>query len=104
MRESMRQNEWKGDPIDVVDTPDGLVTVDHTRAAVARELGISQIPVRVHAPNDPLPADMVNRPWNSRRQTATTWGEAVALRGAGQKPPLGPTGTPTPPRLMYDDR
>ena len=75
------------------------VTVDHTRAAVALEMGIERIPVRVHLPNEPLPPSMASRPWNRAGETAATWGEAVALRAAGQRPPLGPTGTPTPPVL-----
>jgi hypothetical protein len=99
MRASMAEKGWAGDPIDVVQTADGLVTVDHTRAAVALEQGIKRIPVRVHLPDEPLPADMLTRPWDRNGTTATTWGEAVKIRGAGQKPPIGPTGTPTPPKL-----
>ncbi len=99
LRQSMTEKGWSGDPIDVVQTSDGLVAVDHTRAAVAMELGIERIPVRVHFSGDPLPPEMVSRPWNHAGQTATTWGEAVALRGAGQTPPLGPTGSASPPRL-----
>jgi RHS repeat-associated protein len=99
IRESMSAKGWDGPPIDVVRTPDGLVTVDHTRAAVALELGITQVPARVHAPSDALPSDMLTRPWNRSGATASTWGEAVELRGAGQSPSIGPTGSPTPPKL-----
>jgi len=99
LRASMREQGWAGEPIDVVVTKDGLVTVDHTRAAVALELQLKEVPVRLHLPTDALPAEMLSRPWNSAGQTATTWGEAIALRGAGQIPPIGPTGTSTPPRL-----
>jgi RHS repeat-associated protein len=99
IRASMAARGWDGPPIDVVRTADGLVTVDHTRAAVALEQEITQVPVRIHAPGEALPADMLTRPWNRAGGTASTWGEAVALRGAGQSPPIGPTGTPTPPRL-----
>ncbi len=104
IRQSMSEKGWAGEPIDVVKTPDGLVTVDHTRAAVALELGIEKVPVRVHMPNESLPADMRSRPWNRFGQTAETWGEAVKLRGAGQTPSLGPTGTSTPPRLPHPKR
>jgi hypothetical protein len=90
---------WVGDPIDVVQTNDGLATLDHTRASVAIEQGITKIPMRVHAPDEPLPADMLTRPWDAKGTTAKTWGEALRLRGAGQTPPIGPTGSPTPPRL-----
>jgi hypothetical protein len=94
IRQSMAEKGWAGDPIDVVQTADGLVTVDHTRAAIALQQGIRNIPVRVHSPSEPLPADMLTRPWNRAGDTATTWGEAVRIRGAGQTPPIGPTGSP----------
>ena len=99
-REILARDGWKeGEFIDVVRTPDGLVTVDHTRAAVALELNMTEIPARFHNLADPLPADMLSRTWNQAGDTATTWAEALRLRGAGQTPPIGPTGSPTPPRL-----
>ncbi|MCE9573645.1 MAG: hypothetical protein K8W52_10855, partial [Deltaproteobacteria bacterium] len=94
IRESMATRGYVGDPIDVVRTADGIATVDHTRAAVALELGIKSIPARVHLPGDALPATMTGRFGSS-----TTWGQAVAFRVSRQKPPLPPTGTLTPPRL-----
>src|SRR5580704_10663868 len=48
LRASMGERGYDGDPIDVVRTPDGLVTVDNTRPAVALEQGISSIPANVH--------------------------------------------------------
>jgi RHS repeat-associated protein len=99
IRESMSARGWDGPPIDVVRASDGLATVDHTRAAVALEQGITEIPVRIHEPDEPLPADMRSRPRNRQGDTASTWGEAVAARGAGQDPPIGPTGSATPLRL-----
>jgi RHS repeat-associated protein len=104
LRESMKNNGWDGPPVDVVETPEGLVTIDNTRVAVARELGISEIPVRVHKPTDPLPGEMLTGPngprfSNSSGESATTWGEAAAIRGGNQNPPLPPSGTPNPPRL-----
>jgi hypothetical protein len=99
-RKALAEDGWKaGERIDVIETADGLVTVDHTRAAVALEQGITEIPARFHLPSDPLPSDMLTRTWNSAGDTATTWGEAVRLRGAGQFPPIGPTGSPIPPKL-----
>lgn len=104
-RKSIGENGWKeGEFIDVVETADGLVTVDHTRAAIALELGIEEIPARFHLPDDPLPSDMLTRPWNGAGETATTWGEAIEKRGAGQNPPIGPTGSPTPPKLPQDKK
>ncbi len=73
-----------------------MVNYDHTRAVVALELKIKSILVRVHHANDLLPEDMVGRFGSSK-----TWGDATAYRAANQKPPLPPTGTPTPPKLNY---
>ena len=61
MRESMRKNGYQGEPIDVVEMSEGLVTLDHTRAAVALELGIDSIPVRVHGIDESLPSSMTGR-------------------------------------------
>lgn len=103
IRASMREHGWKGPPIDAVETVDGVVTLDHTRAAVALELGISRIPVRIHQPQDALPLGMLDRPFGggSLGATARTWGEAVALRAFSQNPRLSPTGTPKAPLLRY---
>jgi RHS repeat-associated protein len=95
IRQSMRANGWDGPPIDVVQTSEGLVTLDHTRAVVAHELGIQRVPIRIHMPSEPLPPAMLERFGPGVR----TWGEAAAQRAARQRPPLPPTGTPTPPRL-----
>jgi filamentous hemagglutinin len=94
LRASFKKSGWDGPPIDVVETPDGLVTLDHTRAAVAIENGLGSIPARVHQVADALPAVM-----RLRFPGAQTWGEAAALRANNQRPPLSPTGTSTPPRL-----
>lgn len=93
IRASMSKG-WSGEPIDAVATEQGLVTVDHTRAAVAIELNMTRVPVRIHLPGELLPPEMLGRFGNAR-----TWGEAAAQRAAAQRPPLPPTGTPTPPRL-----
>jgi hypothetical protein len=90
----MSERGWDGDPVDVVATPDGLTTIDNTRVAVAQELDIPEIPINVHAPDDPLPDDMAGR-----FGPAETWGDALAYRTSNQRPPLGPTGTPTRPRM-----
>jgi hypothetical protein len=94
LRQSMGEKGWAGDPVDAVRTPDGVTSIDNTRVAVARELGVDKIPVRVHAPNEPLPPEMAGRFGN-----ATTWGEALAQRTASQRPPLPPTGTLDAPRM-----
>lgn len=102
LRQSLREHGWVGDAIDVVETNKGLVTVDHTRAAVALELGMEKIPAMIHHPAEPLPSKMVEiRRFVSREgKVATTWGEAIAYRASRQTPPLPPTGTKTPPRLL----
>jgi hypothetical protein len=93
LRASMRKKGYSGDPIDVVQTPDGLTTIDHTRPMVAMELGIERIPARVHDPTDLVPPDMY------KRFGRTTWGQVLAKRLARQKPPLPPTGTTVRPAL-----
>jgi filamentous hemagglutinin len=98
LRQSMRERGWAGNPVDAVRTPDGITTIDNTRVAVARELGIREIPVRVHAPTEPLPPEMMAGP-HPRFGNATTWGEALEFRTSNQRPPLPPTGTLDAPRL-----
>ncbi len=99
IRRFMSEKGWIGPPADVVATVDGLVTVDHTRAAVALEQNMREIPVVIRQPGDPLPAEMLSRPWNKAGDTVSTWGEAIQLRGSSQTPRIGPTGRPIPPRL-----
>ena len=94
LRESMGRQGYVGDPVDVVQTNEGLVTIDNTRVAVAKELGIENIPARVHSPSESLPPDM-----KGRFGSATTWGEAVTYRTSTQNPPLPPTGTTQMPRM-----
>ncbi|GHU01930.1 hypothetical protein FACS1894154_11890 [Betaproteobacteria bacterium] len=94
LRESIGTNGYSGAPIDIVRTVDGPVTVDHTRAAIALEQGITSIPATVHLSSEALPSSMIGR-----FGSATTWGEAAAYRAANQRPPLPPTGTTTPPKL-----
>ena len=90
-------NGWTHQPpVDVVRMSDGrMVTIDNTRPAVARELGISEIPVRVHDTFDPLPSDMADR----FGKKSETWGDAVQFRASGQKPRLDLDGTLQAPKL-----
>jgi RHS repeat-associated protein len=101
LRQSMLEKGWDGPPIDVVETADGLVTVDHTRAAIALELGMDRIPARIHQPDEPLPVDMIRRARFKAADgtVAKTWGEAIAIRAGRQRPPLPSTGTEQVPRL-----
>jgi filamentous hemagglutinin len=92
----MAQNGWAGEPVDAIRTPDGVTTIDNTRVAAARELGVDKIPVRVHDPNEQLPSDMLK---TMRFGDAKSWGEALTYRTARQKPALPPTGTLDPPSM-----
>ncbi|MDR6182161.1 hypothetical protein [Asaia bogorensis] len=49
---------------------------------------------RAHLPYEPLSTSMI-----SRFGSASTWEEVAAYSAGSQRPPLGPTGTPTPSRL-----
>jgi filamentous hemagglutinin len=86
--------EWNGPTIDAVGTPNEIVTNDNTRAAIAQELRIPQIPVKMHLPSEPLPPSMIRRFGGAK-----TWGEALIDRTCEQRPPLPPGGTMTPPSL-----
>mgnify|MGYP003372960269 CR=1 FL=1 len=82
--ESMKKNGWKGDPIDVVQMPDGVyTTIDNTRVVSAREAGIN-VQANVHGYNDPLPTEYIER-FTTKKGIPTTWGEAVELRVGKQK-------------------
>lgn len=81
--DSMKQNGWKGDPIDVVEMPDGVyTTIDNTRVVSAREAGIDV--QAIHNYNDPLPIEYVER-FTTKQGVPTTWGEAIELRIGKQK-------------------
>lgn len=89
---SMKENGWKGDPIDVVEMPDGICTaVDNTRVVSAREAGID-VQARVHGYNDPLPSEYVER-FTTKKGVPETWGDAVGLR-VGKQNSAFRTGNP----------
>jgi hypothetical protein len=75
---SMRANGWVGAPVDVVSVEGRLITVDNTRVLAA---SMTNTPVQavVHGAGEALPASMAGR-----FGAATTWGEAVVARIAGQ--------------------
>ncbi|MBA4538753.1 hypothetical protein H1Z61_16875 [Bacillus aquiflavi] len=80
----MKANGWKGDPIDVVRMPDGnFTTIDNTRVAAAKEVGID-VKAVVRDYNDPLPGNMIDR-FTTRKGIPKTWGEALDLRIQKQK-------------------
>jgi filamentous hemagglutinin len=74
----MRASGWVGAPIDVVSIEGRLITVDNTRLLAAH---LSGTPVQavIRGAGEALPASMAGR-----FGAATTWGEAVTARIAGQ--------------------
>jgi hypothetical protein len=82
---SMKANGWKGDPIDVVRMPDGsLTTLDNTRVAAAREVGID-VQANVRSYDTPLPDQATIDRFTTKKGVPKTWGEAIELRVGKQK-------------------
>lgn len=54
VRGVLKAGGWQGEPADVVLTAEGPVTLNNVAVAVARELGLKRIPIRVHAPDEPM--------------------------------------------------
>ena len=82
--QSMRESGWKGEPIDVVEMPDGIyTTIDNTRVVSAREAGIN-VKANVHGYNAPLPSGYIER-FTTKKGVPKTWGEAIELRVGKQK-------------------
>ncbi len=92
--ESMQKQGWNGPPIDIVSTNKGLVSIDNTRLMVAKDLGISKIPTRIHSFNERLPVTM-----RGRFGSAKTWGEALLHRTGNQNPSLPLGGTLKRPQI-----
>jgi LysM repeat protein len=78
---SMRTNGWKGDPVDLVRMPDGILTsMDNTRITAAREAGIG-VQGTLRGYGEVLTPAMQNaRGWSSY----STWGEAITARISNQ--------------------
>lgn len=99
IRASMEVNGFiyePDNPINVVRIGGTLTTIDNTWVAVAQELGISLIVVRVNEADEALPEQMITI---QRFGSAKTWGEALAFRLASQRPPLPMPGTPDRPHM-----
>jgi hypothetical protein len=108
--QSMRNDGWLYDPIDVVRMPDGrLTSVDNTRLLAARDAGIP-VRARVWDASEALPTSMQGR-FDILRQSGdrvafSTWGQAIARRTMSQSTAdwlrLGAGyGTYAPPRITY---
>ncbi len=117
--ESMRTGGWNGDPIDIVELPDGsLLSIDNRRVLAAREAGLTEIPTIRHHPDEPFPQERgpqffrLNKSIRQlsdgtlvrggtegeilyrRKNDPMTWGEAALFRTARQ--PNNPDGSPFP--------
>lgn len=80
----MQANGWVGDPIDVVQMPDGgLTTVDNTRVVAANEAGI-EAQAMIHQFDEPLPEEQVGRFTTRKGGVPSTWGDAISNRIGGQ--------------------
>ncbi|WP_228025815.1 RHS repeat-associated core domain-containing protein [Streptococcus ruminantium] len=77
--ESMKKYGWLGEPIDIVEMPDGkYTTIDNTRVVAARDAGIS-VQANIHHYTDALPEEFINR-FTTKQGVPSNWGEAVELR------------------------
>lgn len=93
----MKNNGWKGDPVDVVKMPDGKITsMDNTRITAAREAGID-VKATIHNFNEKLTPEIQKaRGW----EQYNTWGEAIQGRinnqsgGFGKQKPNGSIKSP----------
>jgi hypothetical protein len=53
---SMRTVGWKGDPLQVVELPDGtLVSLDNRRLWAAHKAGLTDVPIAYHSPAEKMP-------------------------------------------------
>jgi hypothetical protein len=105
---SMKKDGWSGDPVDVVNMPDGQVTsMDNTRIAAAREANAEganvEVAAVVHEYNDPLTAAEKARFTDEKAGFyPSTWGEAIDYRisdqGTGWST-ANPMGAKNPPRV-----
>ena len=83
--ESMKKYGWMGDPIDIVEMPDGLyTTLDNTRVVAAREVGI-EVQANIHGYNDIIPESSIVERLTTPKGVPVTWGDAVNLRIGKQK-------------------
>lgn len=59
---AMKTGGWKGNPLEVVELPDGSkVSIDNRRLVAAQNAGLQEVPIAVHDAADLLPADQRER-------------------------------------------
>ncbi|WP_400083111.1 hypothetical protein [Yoonia sp. R78084] len=79
LEDSMRQNGWQGEPLNVI-SGDGVPTsMDNRRLLAARRAGI-EVPVTARYASDPLTPDQVREFTVTGQPAPSTWGEALDLR------------------------
>ncbi|SDR87454.1 DUF6531 domain-containing protein [Microlunatus soli] len=84
IRDSMRANGWKGDPIDVVKMQDGgLTSLDNRRLLAAKMAGID-VKANVHGFDDLIPGEHAGRFPSRKGVIPETWGEAASNRIGNQ--------------------
>ena len=55
---SMKNGGWRGNPLEVVEMPDGSrVSLDNRRLVAAQNAGLKEVPIAVHDAADKLPSD-----------------------------------------------
>jgi hypothetical protein len=105
IKNSMQKEGWQGEPIDVVEMPDGeLTSIDNTRVRAAKETN-TPIKANIRKHDEPLPDDIIksgrfNK--EEKNQFPQTWGEAIDNRIKNQGSTWSrenPHGTHELPRL-----
>ena len=109
LTEIMKTKGWRGDPLEVVQMPDGsLVSLDNRRLAAAQRAGLDNVPISPHAATDAIPKDWAAAGFKldktirrldtgelvvggtkgevvmAKGHVATTYEEAVLIRTANQ--------------------
>ena len=82
IKDSMEKDGWQGEPIDVVEMPDGEITsIDNTRVRAAKETG-TEIQANVRKHDELLPDEIIEegRFGTPKVPNPKTWGEAASAR------------------------
>jgi hypothetical protein len=61
LSDSMNASGWNGDPLHLIELPDGtFVSLDNRRLVAAQNAGLKEVPVGIQKTTDPLPADWIS--------------------------------------------
>jgi hypothetical protein len=89
----LKEKPWIGDPVDIILTKEGLVTVDNSRVAVILSVYNEDraIPYHLRLADELLP-EATKAALPEKAKWCRTWGDVARSLMAGQNPPLpGPT-------------